>query len=157
MDLEARINQFKNMAESDPDNELGHFSLGKAYVDAGRFAEAVGPLKRVLQLNPTYSRAYQILGRAQLELDQREQAVATLKRGYEVAAERGDIMPRDEIGLLLRELGEAIPQTVASASSASAGPRAAVGAPMPDAHTGGAADFQCSRCGRPHEIGRAHV
>ena len=25
VDVEARINQFRNMAEADPDNELGHF------------------------------------------------------------------------------------------------------------------------------------
>ena len=34
-DPNARIEQFRKMAEADPDNELGHFSLGKAYLDAG--------------------------------------------------------------------------------------------------------------------------
>ena len=39
-DTAARIEQFRKMAEADPDNELGHFSLGKAYLEADRPAEA---------------------------------------------------------------------------------------------------------------------
>jgi len=141
MDIEARIQQFANMVEADPDNELGHFSLGKALLDAGRFSEAVRPLQRTLQLNPTYSKAYHLLGRAQLESGLRQEALVTLKRGYEVAAERGDVMPRNEIATLLAELGEALPD--------------ATGTAVPPAKQqpalGGQADgFQCSRCGRPH-------
>ena len=31
-----RIERFRTMAEADPQNELGHFSLGRALMDAGR-------------------------------------------------------------------------------------------------------------------------
>ena len=33
-DLEQRIAQFENMAQADPDNEMAHFSLGNAYLQA---------------------------------------------------------------------------------------------------------------------------
>ncbi len=39
--LEARIEQFRKMASDDPNNELGHFSLGRACLDAGRDADAI--------------------------------------------------------------------------------------------------------------------
>ena len=42
---DTRIEQFKNMTEADPENELGHFSLGKAYLDAGQFDEAASSLR----------------------------------------------------------------------------------------------------------------
>ena len=34
-DTASRIEQFKKMAEADPTNELGHFSLGRAYLPIG--------------------------------------------------------------------------------------------------------------------------
>lgn len=141
MDIDARIEQFKRMAEADPENELGHFSLGKAYIDAERFEEAVKPLQRVLQLNPTFSKAYQLLGQAQIGLDQRSDAVATLKRGYEVAAERGDVMPKNEMAALLTELGEQPPAVGSAGQSATAQPAAAASSEK---------GFRCARCGRPH-------
>ena len=37
---DERIAQFENMANEDPDNDMAHFSLGNAYLQAGRAAEA---------------------------------------------------------------------------------------------------------------------
>jgi Fe-S cluster biosynthesis and repair protein YggX len=135
---DARIEQFRKMAEADPENELGHFSLGRALIDAGRFAEAVPSLQRSIQLNAQNSRAYQLLGLAQKQVGDRAGAVRTLRRGFEVAHARGDLMPRNEIGSLLKELGEAPPE-LTPAPSASAQPAAA---------EPGVGEIQCRRCGR---------
>ena len=132
--MEDRIEQFKKMAEADPQNEMGHFSLGKAYHDAGRFAEAIAPLQRTLELNPTYSKAYQLLGAAQVEVGDKATALETLTTGYKVADERGDRMPRDGMAALINELGGEVPASVQPAATT--------------ADTAGA-DFNCSRCGRP--------
>ncbi len=136
MDVEQRIDQFRNMAEADPENELGHFSLGKAYVDAERFAEAEGSLRRVLELNDGQSKAYALLGRVLIGLDRRDEAVAVLTGGFEVAADRGDVMPRDEMGSLLKGLGADVPELKKAALEQTA--------------TVGADGFRCTRCGRPH-------
>jgi tetratricopeptide (TPR) repeat protein len=69
-EMSARIEQFRKMAEADPDNELGHLSLGRAYLEAGMNAEAIGALGRALALNPKLSRAYQDLAAAYLKLGQ---------------------------------------------------------------------------------------
>src|SRR5947208_1012830 len=60
-----RINRFKAMTEADPTNELGFFSLGRAYIDAGQPKDAIPSLQRVLALNPSFSKAYSLLGMAQ--------------------------------------------------------------------------------------------
>ena len=41
-----RIAQFEKMAAADPTNEMAHFSLGNAYLQTGRFAEAAQSLER---------------------------------------------------------------------------------------------------------------
>ena len=134
---QARIAQFKKMAEADPENELGHFSLGKAYLDAGMFAEAIAPLQRAVELSPRNSRAYHLLGSAQTGIGDLAAAIATLRTGYEVANQRGDLMPRNEIAALLEALGETLPESDAAPSPSEKGQPTAVGE----------GQVQCSRCG----------
>jgi Fe-S cluster biosynthesis and repair protein YggX len=136
MTLENRILQFKKMAEADPNNELAHFSLGKACLEAGDFAAAAGSLERVLAINPSFSRAYQHLGEVQLKLGRHQDAIATLSRGYSVAQGNGDIMPRDAIGGLLKELGVARPVVGEAVTAVAA-----------EVKVKGNGEFQCRRCG----------
>ena len=139
MSNDAKIQQFKTMAEADPYNELGHFSLAKAYLDAGRAAEAIASFDRVLQINAGYSKAYQLRAEAQLKLGKRDDAIATLRRGMEVADQRGDRMPQKAMADLLRTLGVEVAGAVAPAA-----------APAPGSIAAADGAFQCARCGRPH-------
>ncbi len=138
-ELENRISQFKQMAEADPNNELGHLSLGKAYLEAGRFKEATVPLSRALSLNPALSKAYQLLGEAWSKAGERTKAVDILARGVTVADEQGDRSPRDAMAQNLRELGAEIPSFSRVSASAPAN--------SPEISQSG---FRCSRCGKPH-------
>ena len=108
---DERIAQFQKMANDDPDNELGHFSLAKALLDAGRHAEAVASFERTLALNPQFSKAYQLLGQSLLQSGQRDKAIQIYREGFAVADERGDNMPRDEMATALKGLGVEPPQT----------------------------------------------
>ncbi len=138
MDPEVRIQQFRQMADSDPENELGHFSLGKAYIEAGRYEEAVLSLKRVLELKPTFSKAYHLLGTALDGAGKRDDAVQEVTKGVTVADEQGDRMPRDAMADMLREWGVDVPafkETTKTDAPATGGPSAE--------------GFQCIRCGRP--------
>lgn len=115
---DPRIEHFRKMAEADPENELGHFSLGKAYLDNQQPADAAGCFRRVIELNPQNSKAYQLLGQAQLASGDRTGAAETLRKGFEVAAARGDMMPKNAIAALLREMGEPVPQAGGGAADA---------------------------------------
>ena len=140
MDAETKIQQFKQMAEADPENDLGHFSLGKAYFDNGQFEEAIAPLTRVIELRPTTSKAYQLLGDSLGKTDNKDRAVETLTQGVAVADKQGDHMPLNAMVQLLKDFGAPVPEikTVAPGptSSASAGPSAD--------------GFKCARCGKPN-------
>lgn len=133
---DARIEPFRKMVEADPENELGHFSLGRACLEAGRFEEAVGCLRRVLELNETNSKAYHLLATAQKGAGDTGGALETVRRGYAVAHARGDLMPRNEMAALMRELGEE-PPVQAQPSS------------RPAEAAAGADQVACRRCGRP--------
>lgn len=111
METDARIAQWEKMTQADPDNDMGWFSLGNAYKDAGRLAEADKALAKALELNPRSSRAYQLRAQVLMQLDRPEQAAELLTRGYSVAAELGDVMPQRAMGSLLEKLGKPVPQT----------------------------------------------
>jgi Fe-S cluster biosynthesis and repair protein YggX len=128
-----RIARFKTMTEADPTNELGFFSLGRAYMDGGKHAEAIPALQRVIALNSGFSKAYALLGTAQMATGDEAGAVATLTQGYRVANERGDLMPRNDMAALLKEMGAAVPETKVESLSA---------------EDLGAGKIKCSRCGR---------
>ncbi len=107
--LSDRIAQFRKMANDDPDNELGHYRLGQLLLEDKQYDSAVASFRRTLELSPQFSKVYQLLAQAQLANGQRAEAVTTLREGFRVADERGDKMPRDEMGRMLVGLGEPAP------------------------------------------------
>ncbi len=116
----SRIEQFKKMAEADPNNELGHFSLGRAYLEAGEWSQAAQSLDRCLQLNVNLSKAYDLLGSALMKLGQRDAAVERLTQGVKIADSRGDLMPRNDMVQRLKELGAPVPELKQTAAAPTA-------------------------------------
>src|SRR5688572_16922597 len=101
---QERIAQFRKMATDDPDNELAHYRLGGLLMEDGQHAEAIRSFQRTLELSPQFSRVYQLLAQCHLAVGEQKQAIDTLTKGYEVADERGDNMPRDEMSRMLVSL-----------------------------------------------------
>src|SRR5437879_9935754 len=108
--LQDRIAQFRKMANDDPDNELGHYRLGQLLAEAGEHEQAVQSFRRTLELSPHFSKVYHLLAQSLLRLDQRDEAIQALREGLQVADQRGDRMPRDEMARMLTELGETPPE-----------------------------------------------
>jgi Fe-S cluster biosynthesis and repair protein YggX len=129
-----RIERFRTMAEADPQNELGHFSLGRALLDASRFAEAIESFRRAIAINPNLSKAYQLIAQCQLKESKQGEAVATLTQGVKIADARGDVMPRNEMVEMLKSLGAALPEM-----KVATGPAVTVGE----------GQVLCKRCGKP--------
>lgn len=118
--LQDRIAQFRKMAVDDPDNELGHYRLGQLLMEDNQYEEAARCFQRALVLLPIFSTVYHLLAQCQLKLNRRDEAVGTLKEGIKVADTRGDKVPRENMAMLLKELGEDVPAAT-SASTAPAG------------------------------------
>src|SRR5687768_2197793 len=95
--LPERIAQFRKMANDDPDNELGHFRLGQLLMEDGQHEDAAQSFRRTLELNPLFSKVYQLLGACLIKLGKRDDAVKVLRDGFQIADERGDNIPRDEM------------------------------------------------------------
>ncbi|HYT91440.1 MAG TPA: Fe(2+)-trafficking protein [Gemmataceae bacterium] len=129
--LQERIAQFRKMANDDPDNELGHFRLGQLLMEDQQFDEAIKSFRRALELNPEFSKVYQLLGTSLIKLERRDEAATVLEKGYAVADERGDNIPRDEMVKLLTQLGKPIP----------------VSNKAPSAQGGAGDGFRCQRPG----------
>lgn len=127
------------MASDDPSNELGHFSLGRALLEAGRPGDAVTSLKRVIELRRSMSKAYQLLGEAYDKLGRRDEAVNIMNEGIKVSDELGDVMPRDTMIRMLETWGETPPPIKAKSATAAPGTLSSASNP----------GFRCSRCGRP--------
>ncbi len=130
--LQDRIAQFRKMAGDDPDNELGHYRLGQLLMEDKQYAEAVRSFRRTLELSPTFSKVYHLLALALLHDNRRDEAVKALRQGFDVADERGDNMPRDEMARMLVELGEPAPASK-----------------RPTAGPGEGGGFRCQRPGCP--------
>jgi Fe-S cluster biosynthesis and repair protein YggX len=107
--LQDRIAQFRKMASDDPENELGHYRLGQLLMEAQQHPEAIQSFRRTLELSPRFSKVYQLLAQSLLANNQRDEAIAVLKQGFDVADEQGDNMPREAMTKMLTDLGEPAP------------------------------------------------
>lgn len=129
----SRIEQFRKMANDDPKNEVAHFSLGREYLAVGNHEESLASLDRCLALNPNISKAYQLQAQALLRLERNDQAIAKLTEGVQRADSRGEMMPRNEMMQMLKDLGAPVPEF----KSAPAAPQAV-----------GEGQVLCARCNR---------
>lgn len=130
-----RIAQFEKMASADPSNEMAHFSLGNAYLQAGRFAEAAASLERCVAINGDMSKAYQLGGEAMIKAGWEDKAVAFLEKGFVLAASKGDRMPQQAMAKLLEGIGRKAPLLKEEAEAAD--------------RLREAGAFVCRRTGRP--------
>ena len=135
-ELNERIERFEHMAKADPDNEMAHFSLGNVYAKVGRHAEAAQSFERCTTASPEMSKAYQLCGQEMILAGWEDKAVAILEKGFEVAASKGDVMPRDAIADLLKSIGREPPQLDPEVDEAAERLRAS-------------GSFICTRTGRP--------
>jgi tetratricopeptide (TPR) repeat protein len=138
--LQDRIAQFRKMANDDPDNELGHYRLGQLLLEDKQYDEAIRSFRRTLELSPQFSKVYHLLALALAQAGRRDEAVTVLRQGFDVADDRGDNMPRDEMARMLIELGEPAPQSRKAAGRA-----------------GGPAGAGGFRCQRPMCVAGAHA
>ncbi len=133
MDLDTRITQFQSLIESDPDNDMAHFSLGNALLQAERHEEAAASFVRCTEINKGMTKAFQLAGRAYIDAGQNDQAKEILTWGYIESVTRGDMLPKQAIEDMLNEIGADIPEVTQESGPSTT--------PTP---TG---DFRCSKTG----------
>ena len=95
---------FKTMVSQFPDSPMGHFSLGRLYVDEKRWAEAVTALSEAVKLDPTYAAAFVSLGDAHAGLADKAAAKAAWERALATPLGRRDMSLQADLDQRIRDL-----------------------------------------------------
>jgi len=95
---------FEGMLASGKDGALLRFGLGNEYLKAGDVLNAVTHLRRAVALDPGYSAAWKLLGKALLAVDRRDEALAAWQEGIAAAERKGDKQAMKEMEVFARRL-----------------------------------------------------
>ena len=80
-----------------------YVNLGKAYLEQGRYREAIEVSRRALDIDPALARAHYNIGTAHLNLDEQELAVAHYLRALEIQPDL--VQARNNLGNAYQEQG----------------------------------------------------
>ena len=100
----AELQNLEQMLASGQDNALLRFALGSAFIRHGRHEQAAQHLARAVELDPGYSAAWKLLGRALADSGALEQAREAYEKGIAVARRKGDVQAEKEMTVFLKRL-----------------------------------------------------
>ena len=98
------IQSLEKLLAAGKDSALLRFGLSNAYLEAGDAGMAAGHAQRALALDPDYSAAWKVLGRALTELGRFSEALSAYRQGIEVAQRKGDLQAVKEMQVFARRL-----------------------------------------------------
>ncbi len=102
--VEERIDRYKRVIELAPTDVLGYFSLGSAYLEAGKWREAEETFKQALNVDPEHSSSHLGLGQALQEQNKLAEAVQAYQKGIPIAEKHGDMIPVKKMSARLKEI-----------------------------------------------------
>ena len=102
-DTQTRIAKLETLLATGEDNALLRFSLGNAYL-ASNPKIAIEHLQRAVEIDPHYSAAWKILGKAFALSGDEVKAINTYQRGIAVAEKQGDKQAAKEMQVFLKRL-----------------------------------------------------
>jgi len=102
--LKRKIETYRKVIELDPEDVLGYFSLGTAYLEGEKHEEAREIFEKAVKKNPDHSPSYLGWGQALEALGRREDAAAVYRRGIPVAERLGDMIPLKKMQTRLGKL-----------------------------------------------------
>ena len=96
------IDNLLGMLAKGADSALLRFSLGNEYFKTEQWDQAVEHLGRSVSLDPGYSAAWKLYGRALSNAGRSVEAVRALEQGIEVAEAKGDVQAAKEMRVFLK-------------------------------------------------------
>ncbi len=105
----SRIAAFLAMLERGQDSALLRFSLGNEYLTQDDPASAADHLRQAVDLDPNYSAAWKLLGRALVDDDRDAEARDTYRSGIEIAERNGDHQAAKEMRVFLKRIDKKKP------------------------------------------------
>jgi predicted Zn-dependent protease len=95
---------FEKMLAAGKDGALLRYSLGNEYLKAGETARAVEHLARAVALDPKYTAAWKLYGKALAGAGRTADALAAYREGIAVAHARGDKQAEKEMTVFARRI-----------------------------------------------------
>ena len=102
--MSDRETTFKEMVRQFPQSPMGHFSLGRLFVDEKRWAEAVSALSEAVKLDPTYAAALVALGDAHSGAGAKDLAKAAWERALKTPLGMRDMSLQSDLEQRIRDL-----------------------------------------------------
>ena len=98
------IQNFEKMLAGGKNTALLRFSLGSEYLKVDDLVSAANHLKQAVLLDPKYSAAWKLLGRALVESGQPAEALVAYREGIAVAEAKGDKQAAKEMTVYARRI-----------------------------------------------------
>jgi predicted Zn-dependent protease len=95
---------FLKMLDAGKDGALLRYSLGNEYTKAGDAERAALHLRQAVTLDPQYTAAWKLLGRALADSGRTAEALEAYTEGIAVAGRRGDKQAQREMQVFARRL-----------------------------------------------------
>lgn len=103
-ELQRREKMFLEVLSIDEEDPMALFGLGEISFERGEFLKAQNFLEKVIHFDKNYSTAYLLLSKVYIKLSLKEKLVETLQNGIRISAQRGAMMPANEMQGMLNSL-----------------------------------------------------
>lgn len=97
---------FKEMVREFPDSPMGHFSLGRFYLDAKRWAESITSLAEAVRLDPDYAAAIVALGDAYAGQGDKDKAKQSWQRALATPLGKRDMSLQADLEQRIRDIDD---------------------------------------------------
>jgi len=101
------VENLEEMLRKGRDNALLRYGLGTEYLKAGDAEKAIEHAAEAVRLNPGYSAAWKLYGKALNAAGRTEQAASAYEHGIDASEKNGDIQAAKEMRVFLRRLKKA--------------------------------------------------
>ena len=100
----SALENFERMLAAGKDGALLRYSLGNEHLKAGDAERAAEHFARAVALDPQYTAAWKLYGKALAAAGRKDEALAAYRSGIAVAAKRGDRQAEKEMRVFARRL-----------------------------------------------------
>ena len=104
MDSASVVQNLEKLLSQGKDSALLRFSLGAEYLKLRQTWVAVYQLRRALEMDPNYSAAWKLLGKALTDAGVLRDALDAYRRGVAIAEQRGDKQAAKEMAVFALRL-----------------------------------------------------
>ena len=100
----SMVDRFESMLAAGKDSALLRFSLGNEYMKVNDAKKAIRHLDVAVYLDPLYSAAWKLLGKAATQSGSTESAIVAYTAGIAAALQKGDKQAAKEMTVFMKRL-----------------------------------------------------